>query len=175
MHVIETERLILRTFTRDDLDRLADLFADRQFCRFSVNPNGIARDDAAIVLGKILGWTQIGLPPQFAVILRESGTLIGYCGFWPQEIDGERVTEIGYRLNPQFWNRGIATEAARAVRDHAFRDLQLEHVVSFIHPDNHPSRRVVEKIGMHFEKHTTFHGFPTDVFGIARGEWIGSE
>lgn len=166
MHVLETERLILRPFEPDDLDALATLFADRDFMRFSGNENGYTREQTAAVLEKILGWQREGLPSQFAVIWRETGELIGYCGFFHQELDGEQLIEIGYRLNPRFWNRGIATEAARAVRDHAFRDLELEHVVSFIHPENHASRRVAEKNGMTLEKQSVFRGFPTLVFGI---------
>jgi RimJ/RimL family protein N-acetyltransferase len=74
--------------------------------------------------------------------------------------------EIGYRLDPAYWNRGLATEAARAVRDHALNDLKLGRLISLIHPDNTPSRRVAEKNGMSAEKETTFRGFPTIVFSL---------
>jgi ribosomal-protein-alanine N-acetyltransferase len=57
------------------------------------------------------------------------------------------------------------------VRDHAFRDLKLSRVISLIHPDNLPSRRVAEKNGMKIEKETVFRGFPTFVFAITREEW----
>jgi ribosomal-protein-alanine N-acetyltransferase len=69
------------------------------------------------------------------------------------------------------WERGIATEAAQAVRDHAFRDLKLERVISLIHPDNHASERVALKNGMTREKFTTFRGFPANVYAISRSEW----
>jgi RimJ/RimL family protein N-acetyltransferase len=65
----------------------------------------------------------------------------------------------------------LATEAATAVRDHAFLDLKLPRVISLIHPDNIASRRVAEKIGMTHEKETVFRGFPTIVFAISRGVW----
>ena len=76
--------------------------------------------------------------------------------------------EIGYRLHPDYWNRGLATEAARAVRDYAFEVMKLERVISLIHPDNRASRRVTEKNGMTLEKETTFRGFPTLVFTCGR-------
>ena len=76
------------------------------------------------------------------------------------------TTTIGYRLHPSYWGRGIATEAARAVRDHAFNDLRIERVISLIHPENLASRRVAEKNGMAPEKETVFRGFPAIVFGI---------
>ena len=98
--------------------------------------------------------------------------LVGYCGFLHQDVDGEKEIEIGYRLHPDYWNRGIATEAARKVRDHAFSDLELPRVISLIHCDNTPSRRVAEKIGMTFEKEILFRGFPTQVFAVIREQWL---
>jgi RimJ/RimL family protein N-acetyltransferase len=71
-----------------------------------------------------------------------------------------------------FWNHGLTTEAARAARDHGFRDLKLEYVISLIHPENQASRRVAEKNGMILEKETTFRGFPTFVFAITRTQWM---
>jgi RimJ/RimL family protein N-acetyltransferase len=112
------------------------------------------------------------MPSQFAMIVRSSETLAGYCGFFHQEVDGKMEIEIGYRLQRGFWNRGLATEAARAVRDHGFRDLKLERAVSLIHPENHASRRVAEKNGMILQRKTTFRSFPTSVFAITRQRWL---
>src|SRR3954470_8765901 len=108
------------------------------------------------------------LPSQFAVILRADKQLIGYCGFFAQTVDGIEELEIGYRIDPAFWNRGLATEAAQAVRDYAFNDLCLSRVISLIHPENIASWRVAEKNGMTVEKETVFREFPTLVFSLAR-------
>ena len=108
---------------------------------------------------------------QFAVIPRVENQLIGYCGFFHHPDHGIEDIEIGYRLHPHYWNRGLASEAARAVRDHGFRDLKLPRVISLIHPENVPSRRVAEKNGMTVEKKITFRGFPTLVFAITRERW----
>jgi RimJ/RimL family protein N-acetyltransferase len=167
--ILQTASLTLRPFAESDLGRMAELMANEEFMKFSMGP--MTREQTATFLRKVIGWNQAGLPSQFAVIAREAGTLIGYCGFLHQEVDGVKEIEIGYRLHPDFWNRGLATEAAHAVRDHAFRDLQLERVISLIHPDNHASRRVTEKNGMTIEKRTTFRGFPTIVFSINQESW----
>jgi [ribosomal protein S5]-alanine N-acetyltransferase len=168
--ILETSRLILRPFAADDLDRMAELMANKDFMRFSMGP--MTREQTQSFLDKVIGWDRDGLPSQFAMIVRSSGTLAGYCGFFHQEVDSKMEIEIGYRLDSAFWNRGLTTEAARAVRDRGFRDLKLNYVISLIHPENHPSRRVAEKNGMTLERETTFRGFPTYVFTITRTRWI---
>jgi ribosomal-protein-alanine N-acetyltransferase len=105
------------------------------------------------------------------VIPRGENDLIGYCGFYHHPQHGIEDVEIGYRLSPAYWNRGLATEAARAVRDHAFRDLKLPRVISLVHPENVPSRRVAEKNGMTVKKEIMFRGFPTLVYAISRDRW----
>lgn len=169
--VLETSRLILRLFQAEDLERLAELMANRDFMRFSLGP--YTREKTQVVLNKFLGWNETGVPSPFAVVLRENSEVLGYCGFLhhpelPDEI------EIGYRLDPAHWNRGLITEAARAVRNYAFLRLKLPRVISLIHPDNTPSRRVAEKIGLVPEKEITFRGFPTTVFALSREKWRGA-
>jgi ribosomal-protein-alanine N-acetyltransferase len=171
MPELTTARLRLRSFSDEDLDAFSALTANSHFMRFS-GSGPIDREKTAALLERIMLRTRAGEPSQFAVIDRETQRLIGYCGFFLQVVDDIEEIEIGYRLHPDFWNRGYATEAARAVRDHAFGDLRLPRVISLIHPDNHASRRVAEKNGMALEKQTNFRGFPADVFALSRAEWI---
>ena len=166
--ILETPRLILRPFREEDIGRLAELMANRDFMRFSPGP--YTREQTQTVLQKFLSWNQAGLPSQFAVVLQENDDVLGYCGFLHHPEVPEEV-EIGYRLDPAFWNRGLITEAARAVRDYAFVGLKLPRVISLIHPENIPSRRVAEKIGLMPEKEITFRGFPTTVFALSREQW----
>jgi RimJ/RimL family protein N-acetyltransferase len=164
--MLHAPRLKLRNFTEGDLDRMADLMSDAQFMRYA--SGSYSREQTKAFLEKILAAYHDHVPSQFAVILRAENELIGYCGFFRQMVDGAEEIEIGYRLDPKYWGLGLATEAARAVRDHAFDDLKLDHVISLIHPENIASRRVAEKNGMVVEKETVFRGFPTIVFGIKR-------
>src|SRR6266446_1134968 len=170
MVILKTPRLILRPFDEKDVDLMSKLMANPDFMRFSLGPK--TRDQTAAFLETVIGRHRVELPSPFAVVIRSDGMLVGYCGFLHQEVDGEKEIEIGYRLHPDYWNRGIATEAARKVRDHAFGDLKLPRVISLIHPDNVASRRVAEKIGMLFERQTVFKGFPTLVFALRREQGL---
>ena len=170
--MLQTRRLTLRRFTESDLDALAILLRNSQFMRFSSGV--LSRAQTAGFLQRIFAGYRDNAPSQFAIIIREENKLIGYCGFFRQTVDNAEEIEIGYRLDSEYWGRGLATEAARAVRDHAFGDLKLDHIISLIHPDNVASRRVAEKNGMVPEKETVFRGFPTIVFGIKRQAAVGA-
>ena len=88
--------------------------ANSDFMRFSLGV--YSREQTAAFLDKLILWQERGLPPQFAVKHRADNRLIGYCGFFHQQVDHTNNFEIGYRLHPDYWNKGLATEAARAVR-----------------------------------------------------------
>jgi ribosomal-protein-alanine N-acetyltransferase len=169
---LQTERLILCSFREEDVDAMAQLFANPDFMRFSLGVFTECKQTVAFI-EKVIGWDHPGIPSQFAVVSRGEEVIIGYCGFLHHpEVPGE--VEIGYRLHPDYWNRGLITEAARAVRDHAVVDLKLSRVISLIHPENIPSRRVAEKNGMKVEKEIMFRGFPTLVFAITREQWLAN-
>jgi len=167
---LETPRLILWPFRADDIDRLAELFANPDFMRFSLGVQ--TREKTAEFLEKILRWERDGLPSMFAATLKPEPTVLGHCGFFHHPPDVTNDVEIGYRLDPDYWNRGLITEAARAVRDHAFRDWNLPRVISLIHPENIASQRVAEKNGMTVEKEIIFRGFLTKVFALAHEQWL---
>jgi ribosomal-protein-alanine N-acetyltransferase len=169
---LQTPRLVLRSFGTEDVDVMAQLFANPDFMPFSL---GVftEREQTVAFIEKVIGWDRAGVPSQFAVVPRDEDAVVGYCGFFHHaEVPGE--VEIGYRLHPDYWNRGLITEAACAVRDHAFAHLRLPRVISLIHPENTASRRVAGKNGMKVEKETIFRGFPTLVYAITRAEWLAN-
>ena len=168
---LETDRLILRSFREEDVDAMAALFTNPDFMRFSLGVFTERKQTVAFI-EKVRNWDRAQIPSQFAVIPRDENAIVGYCGFFYHPDDGIEDIEIGYRLNPEYWNRGLITEAARTVRDHGFRDWKLSRVISLIHPDNVPSRRVAEKNGMKVEREITFRGFRTLVYAMTREEWL---
>lgn len=78
----------------------------------------------------------------WAVVLKETGQMVGQCSLTWQDFDGRRVLEVGYLFQHAFWHQGLATEAARACRDYAFNQLGAHEVFSIIRDTNEASRRV---------------------------------
>ena len=89
--------------------------------------------------------------------------------------DDRTEVEFGYRLLPRFWGRGYATEAGRAVVNHAFGDLGLTALCAIIHPDNTASSTVAEKLGFAQKGHTTRLGFNLDHYMLRRDSLIHSD
>jgi RimJ/RimL family protein N-acetyltransferase len=167
--MIETGRLTLRKMTLDDTDDLLSVFSDP---RVMQSFGGELFDRV-----QMERWVRRNLAHQeqygfglFSVILRAEQLLVGDCGLERMEVGGEPEVEIGYDIRSDYWGRGIATEAAAAVRDFAFGRLRLPRVVSLIRPDNVASRRVSEKIGMAKEKEIIRGGQPYWVYALSRGE-----
>lgn len=93
-----------------------------------------------------------------AAQIRETGAFAGFVGLSVPTFEAHFTpcVEVGWRLIPEFWNRGLATEGARAALDYAFTTLDLTEIVSFTTTTNAPSRRVMEKLGMTRNPHEDF-------------------
>ena len=166
MKVLETERLILRRMERSDVDNLLGIFSDPVAMRYY--PSTKDRREAIGWIEWILGSYErdgIGL---WVAVLKETGEFVGQCGLVVQEVDGRREVEIGYLFLRRFWGRGLATEAARACRDYGFDRLGYDRLISLIGPDNLPSRRVAERVGLTLEKEIERRGMRMCVYAIEK-------
>jgi RimJ/RimL family protein N-acetyltransferase len=90
----------------------------------------------------------------WALTLKDSGDFVGDTGLTWQDVDGEPVVEVGWHVDRRFQRQGLATEAGRACLDHGFGPLGLDRIISLIRPENEPSWRVAEKLGMGIWKET---------------------
>lgn len=165
--MIQSERLTLRTMTIDDVEPLLKVFTDPAVM---ASFGGGSFDRV-----QMEQWVKRNLEHQerhgyglYTVVLRSDGEIIGDCGLEHMDVDGVAEVELGYDLRSEYWGRGLGTEAAAAVRDHAFGGLGLERLVSLIRPDNHASCRVAEKVGMMHERDVVRGGHPYRVYAVAR-------
>jgi RimJ/RimL family protein N-acetyltransferase len=102
----------------------------------------------------------------WAVEEKESGKFVGRLGFLNPE--GWPGFELGWTLAREAWGKGYATEGARRALDYAFNDLDKDHVISLIHPENKNSIRVAERLGEKLEGQTELLGHDVLIYGIDR-------
>jgi RimJ/RimL family protein N-acetyltransferase len=152
MTILETERLKLRQFDQDDLDKLAAMVGDDEQMAFYPRPKTRSEASTWINRNRAL-YKEYGFG-FWCLESRATSGFVGYCGIRPRALEGASEFEIGWHVRKTVWNQGIATEAARAARDLAFGRFALSRLVAVIHPDHLASRRVAEKIGMQQERTT---------------------
>lgn len=167
MAPLTTARLHIRPLHISDHGPLMGVFGDPEVMRFGDGAQGAAWAHEWLETC-IAHERRHGFGP-YAVVERETAALIGYCGlFYFPDVNGRPEVELGYRLIRSAWGRGYATEAATAVRDHAFGALGLARLIAMIDPQNTASIRVVEKLGMRYEQDVLFPGYthPDRVYAL---------
>ena len=158
---LETDRLRLRWFTDADVQVMFELNSDPDVIRYAESSPAQDLDEARQRLeqGPLADYEKYGYG-RFAVELKETGEVIGFCGIkYLPEID---LPEVGYRLLKKYWGMGIGTEAARVCVDFAREDLGVELLVALIEPENKASVRIAEKLGM--ARGPLIHIYDTDAF-----------
>jgi len=168
--VLQTNRLILRHLTLDDLDDLAILYADPEVRRFF--PADVCdRNGTQRLLEEMIHHQEVHGFSLWATVLKETSRLVGRCGLLCHVIDQEPFVEVAYMISPVCQNQGLATEAARGIVDCGFHQLNRSELISLIHPGNIPSRRVAEKTGMVYQRDVEFEGIIHRLYSISRNTW----
>jgi RimJ/RimL family protein N-acetyltransferase len=176
---VTTERLDLRRFRDEDLDELAAVFATVEVWRYPFG-RGLTRDETAGFLDRqIASWDRCGFG-LWAVVERSSGRLTGFVGlsipaFLPEILP---AIEVGWRLHPDVWGQGYASEAARAALDESFSTLGLDVVCSVPQSDNAASVRVCERLGLRLARRVDIPATEArgalrgDLFEVTAEEWL---
>ena len=177
---IETDRLLLRDYEEADFEAVHAYSRQLRVCRYmSWGPN--SEDDTRGFLARTFASREADPRRhwELAITLGPGSPPVGGIGLNVKQPE-DRCAEVGYTVCPEHWGRGIATEAARAVFDFAFRDVGLHRVYARVDPENAGSIRVVEKLGMRPEGHLvrTHHvrGEWRDhlLYGVLDEEWTGA-
>jgi RimJ/RimL family protein N-acetyltransferase len=170
--VMTTERLRLRPRTMADLEACVAMDLDPEVRRFIYgstppDPEELRAQLRTRIAG---GWPAEG--GIWVVEWRDAPGFLGWCGLFPLEASG--LIEIGYRYVQSAWGQGIATEAARAVLDHGFRDLGFDPIVGVTHPGNRASQRVLAKIGLIACGRALHYGQRLRFFRLSRTEYLAA-
>ncbi len=155
MRTIQTERLILRPFTTDDLDAIYGVLSRPAVWQYDPGKPRTFDETSDVLQRWIADYEHHGFG-RFAVVQRETNEIIGYCGLQWLLLDHglykSPEVEIFYALAPEYWGRGYMTEAAQAVIRFAFEDLKLKRIVSTALSANERSLGVMRRVGMRVER-----------------------
>ena len=158
---LETARLRLRLFTHADVQIMFELGSDPDVIKYAEATPVRDLEEAMQRLeqGPLSDYEKYGYG-RFAVELKETGNVIGFCGIkYLPEIE---LPEVGYRYLKEYWGRGIGTEVAQACVDFARDDLKIKKLVALIMPDNTASINLAVKLGM--TRGPLIHIYDTDAF-----------
>jgi [ribosomal protein S5]-alanine N-acetyltransferase len=167
----ESERLIFRPFTLDDLPMLIEQRSDPDVNKYLggtklQNPDALSK--------RIRFYMSCYESHGFgmcAMIWKPTGEMIGSAGLQP--LDGTDEIEVGYSMIKEYWGKGIGTEAARAWLNHGFREAGLDRIVAVAQTGNRASMHIMEKLGMTYEKSEVHYGSECAFYAISKEEFLG--
>jgi RimJ/RimL family protein N-acetyltransferase len=171
--VIETRRLRLRPWRDDDLDRLAEIYADPEVMRY-IGPGTTANRAQTIraIVRMRANWDQHNFG-MWALEVADSAELIGRQGL--SFLDQTPEIEIGYCLAQDAWGHGYATESGQEVVRFAFDVLRLDHLAGITYPQNQASQRVLNKCGLGYVGERRYYDVDVHYFVLTRDQWLAAE
>jgi RimJ/RimL family protein N-acetyltransferase len=166
---VETSRLRLRMFRPEDLDALSGITRDPEVMRYIGHGRPLTREETRENLSNIIAAFRRRGFGRWALELKETGALVGYCGL---SAGNEEVgVELAYMLARGAWGCGLAIEAGRASLRYGFERLGVGSIAGLTMHDNRRSRRVLERLGMSFVRDAHFYGFDCVHYSIPREDW----
>lgn len=159
--ILETERLILREMQPSDAEDMLRLHSNLQVQEYTGDPTIITLEGIHNKIEeKTREYRDYGYG-RWVTILKEGMQFVGWAGLsYLPEFD---EVDLGYRFLPEFWGKGLATEVSRAILKYGFNALQLERIIAMAMKENKASIRVMQKVGMQFEKLAPYEPGSIDV------------
>lgn len=173
MRTIETDRLILRPFTREDIEPAYQLNLDAEVSKYTGDGGVVSREEIERrIVTHVLGdYARHGYG-RHAVELKSTGEHIGFAGL--KFLDDLNEVDLGYRLARTHWGKGLATEAGRVLVDFGMQDLELPSIIALLLPDNIGSVRVLEKLGFTFEGEQMEDDLLAHCYRLTREQWASN-
>ncbi|MBB4807754.1 RimJ/RimL family protein N-acetyltransferase [Chryseobacterium defluvii] len=163
--ILETDRLLLRELTTDDAESFYRLNQNPNVIRYTGDVSFTNIEEAREFL-KNYGDYQINGFGRWAVICKQNHQFLGWCGLKYDKNSGE--TDIGFRFFEEYWNKGLATESAEACIRYGFEELDLKRIIGRAMAENAASIKVLQKIGLSFEKEFDFNGSKGVIYKIEK-------
>lgn len=163
---LETERLILRPWSLDDIDALHQIWTDPQVRRYLWDDEVISSQRVAAAVEDGVAAANRNGVGLWCVLPKPASALAGFCGF--RYIDDASEIELLYGLLPDYWGQGLATEAARAALAYGFDAALFTRVYVRTDAPNRASVRVMERLGMKFERETRLAARSTLIYSLTR-------
>lgn len=151
MTILKTDRLLINKITLNDAPHILALMTDKDWIN-NIGDRGIRTIEAAEehIRTKFIKTYEESNLGFYGLILKDSDEFIGIAGLVDRE--GIDHVDIGYGLLPGFRGKGFAFEATKAIYDYGYDTLKLEKIVAIVNPDNIPSIKLLNKLGLHYEK-----------------------
>ena len=155
MKIIETERLYLRELNVNDADFFYRLNLDKDVLKYTGDKPFVDLNNSKLFLENYDHYKKFGLG-RWAVINKENSEFLGWCGLKFTEERNEY--DIGFRFFKKYWNKGYATESAKSCIEYGLVKLQLREIIARAMKENKASIRVLEKIGLEYNRDFDFEG-----------------
>jgi ribosomal-protein-alanine N-acetyltransferase len=165
-----TDRLRLRPYRLDDVGPMFGVFGDREVMRYSMSGGDPTIEATQERIQKLIDHQEKFGFSLWVVVERATGTLVGDCGL--KHLEAGPEIEVGYRFAKAHWGRGFATEAAGTCVRYGFETLQLPRIVGVVEPPNTASSRVLEKIGLKYERAAHYYGRRMGYFAVDREAFL---
>lgn len=167
--LIETERLALRMFMPEDAETFHRIWNDEDVMKYIDSDWRPSLEESREIMVRLVArWREHGFG-QWAVTLKESGTVIGYAGF--KHLEKTEEVELLYGIDKPYWNMGYTTEAGRACLRFIFERGWLDRIVAVALPENIGSWRVMERLGMRREAVARYYNHDLLYYAILREEF----
>lgn len=163
--IIETERLILRPFTLDDLEPSYELNLDAEVSQFTGDGGVVSKEEIRRrIVENVFGDYEKHGYGRLAIELKGKEKFIGFTGL--KYVEDLKEVDLGYRLMKKYWGIGLASEAAKACVDFGFNELGLKRMIATVLPANSKSINVLKKLNFNFESEIIEDGEFVHVYAL---------
>lgn len=159
-YITETRRLLLREFVPDDAENIWELNSDPEVIKYTGDPPFAGIEKAKEFLHNYQDYAINGFG-RWAVISKAPHTFIGWCGL---KLNEQNLVDLGFRFFKREWNKGYATEAARACLEYGFVELNLTEIIGRVARQNVASIKVLEKLSMDYWKDDSCKGIEDSLY-----------